>query len=127
MSVFRIPLRLCRRGPTGAPLKRTLQLELLEMRCVLSGSFSYVPLPQGSSGLGTLLLLTDGSILAHDIGILVHFAPADWTSPIVVALPAPSQIPIRDTPVSETGVGDDVGVGVGMPPTGVGVDVAPGP
>src|SRR6266481_7847173 len=65
-SMFPIPRRSRSRGRTSAPLKRTLQLELLEMRCVLTGSFDTISLPQGSHGLGTLLLLSDGTVLTHE-------------------------------------------------------------
>ena len=66
MSRFRIPRSSPRRGHPGAPRKRTLLLELLEMRCVLTGTFTSLRLPQLSHGLGTLLLLTDGTVLAHE-------------------------------------------------------------
>ena len=66
MSRFRIPRRSRRPMRTDAPFKRTLQLELLEMRCVLTGTFTPISLPTNSNGLGTLLLLTDGTVLAHE-------------------------------------------------------------
>jgi len=71
MSMFRIPRRSHRTRPSGPPRRRALELELLEMRCLLNGKFTPIGLPrQGTdsiapTSLGTLLLLPDGTVLAH--------------------------------------------------------------